>query len=301
MLLAFDAICRHRNITAAARELGLTQPAVSKSLKKLEEIYGHELIVRSSGHLEPTYAGLELLEKTRDLIGICEDIVRNDQASFEPTSETESFTVAAAMLDTEFFVKNLVLDAIDEYPLINVDLLNIPALEAYKYLDNKNIDFYIGYRSETLQKTIEIEKLIDVELTIICSSLSPLYKDGIITKDEFVNTKNINIYKQFHEIVLDEELKRKGLMQKEFKYVPDAETVYKVLRKTDMVYLETKKKAQKIIQKYDDIKILEPKFELPAIPLYLMWHRTHSTSAQHNWLRSYIKGKVDVTSYTNSA
>ena len=37
MLLAFDAVCRHRNITAAARELSLTQPAVSKSLKKLDQ------------------------------------------------------------------------------------------------------------------------------------------------------------------------------------------------------------------------------------------------------------------------
>eukprot|EP01031_Cornospumella_fuschlensis_P016930 gene16930-20700_t len=34
LLLTFDAIYRHQNLSAAAIELGLTQPAVSAALKR---------------------------------------------------------------------------------------------------------------------------------------------------------------------------------------------------------------------------------------------------------------------------
>lgn len=292
MIMAFEAVCRHKNITAAARELGLTQPAVSKSLKKLEEICGEELIIRSLSHIEPSTAGIEMLEKAHELINICEDIARNDKTEYDPLTNNNSFTIATPMVDSTFFFKALVLDTIDHYPLQDIDLVHIPAFEAYKYLESKYLDFYLGYRAENLQKTIEIEKVFEVEFTILCSPHSPLYKKGTITRDEFVNTRNINIYKQFHELVLDEELKRLNLLQKDFKYVPNQAAVYKLLLKTDFILLETKRKAKRIIQEHSDLKILEPEFDLPAIPLYLMWHRTNSTSAPHSWLRSYIKEQV---------
>lgn len=43
----FLTVCRHMNYTKAARELNLTQPAVSQHIRYLENEYGVELFVQN--------------------------------------------------------------------------------------------------------------------------------------------------------------------------------------------------------------------------------------------------------------
>ncbi len=57
----FRAIARHGHLTRAARELGVTQPALSAMLRKLEEELGTELLHRTGRGVELTEAGGEFL------------------------------------------------------------------------------------------------------------------------------------------------------------------------------------------------------------------------------------------------
>jgi len=60
-LFVFRAVARRGAVTAAAAELGLTQPAASQALKNLQEFFGAELMERRDGRLVLTEAG-RLLE-----------------------------------------------------------------------------------------------------------------------------------------------------------------------------------------------------------------------------------------------
>jgi molybdate transport repressor ModE-like protein len=60
-LKAFQAIANNGSVTRAAQLLQVSQPAVSKHLKKLEEDYGVKLVERSAGAAELTDAGSSLL------------------------------------------------------------------------------------------------------------------------------------------------------------------------------------------------------------------------------------------------
>ena len=53
----FLTVCRHMNYTKAARELNLTQPAVSQHIRYLENEYGVELFVQNGKKLGLTAAG----------------------------------------------------------------------------------------------------------------------------------------------------------------------------------------------------------------------------------------------------
>jgi DNA-binding transcriptional LysR family regulator len=57
----FRAIARHGHLTRAARELGVTQPALSAMLRKLEKELGTELLHRTGRGVELTEAGGEFL------------------------------------------------------------------------------------------------------------------------------------------------------------------------------------------------------------------------------------------------
>ena len=59
----FLAVCRHMNFTRAARELSITQPAVSHHIRYLEQVYGAALFRHNGKRLQLTEAG-EILRRT---------------------------------------------------------------------------------------------------------------------------------------------------------------------------------------------------------------------------------------------
>ncbi|MGO4854611.1 LysR family transcriptional regulator [Phaeovulum sp. W22_SRMD_FR3] len=67
LLRSFVTIAQSQSITDAAQRLCLTQPAVSGSLKRLEEQVGYRLIERSSTMFELTDAGRTLLAEAIDI------------------------------------------------------------------------------------------------------------------------------------------------------------------------------------------------------------------------------------------
>ncbi|RTL62205.1 MAG: LysR family transcriptional regulator [Hyphomicrobiales bacterium] len=67
-LVALDSSLRHRSVTLAARELGLTQSAISHRLKKLERFIGTPLLRRTAQGFTPTRAGVSLAEGLTELL-----------------------------------------------------------------------------------------------------------------------------------------------------------------------------------------------------------------------------------------
>lgn len=68
LLLAFEAAARHQSITAAARELSLTQSAVSRQIRALEETLGAELFHRERQTVALTLAGEAYAREIREAL-----------------------------------------------------------------------------------------------------------------------------------------------------------------------------------------------------------------------------------------
>jgi len=74
-LKVFLAVAVSGNMTTAAKELGLTQSAVSQAIRQLEEILGAVLIDRSQRPLAPTAAGMVLQRRAASLVDDAESLV----------------------------------------------------------------------------------------------------------------------------------------------------------------------------------------------------------------------------------
>ena len=58
LLVAFQALMEERSITGAARRMFLSQPAMSRTVDRLQEIFEDELLVRTPNGYEPTHRAL---------------------------------------------------------------------------------------------------------------------------------------------------------------------------------------------------------------------------------------------------
>jgi len=69
LLEAFRAVVDHRSVTAAAGAMGVTQPAVSTQIARLEEAIGFALFERSGGRLRPTPEGMLFYAEATRVLG----------------------------------------------------------------------------------------------------------------------------------------------------------------------------------------------------------------------------------------
>jgi DNA-binding transcriptional LysR family regulator len=92
LLPALSVLLEERNVTRAARRLGLSQSATSRALSRLREQLGDELLVRVGSRMLPTPRALSLLD---ELAAVLEgaDRVLHPPPPFDPTTSDRTFAV----------------------------------------------------------------------------------------------------------------------------------------------------------------------------------------------------------------
>ncbi|MFQ5426244.1 MAG: LysR family transcriptional regulator [Gaiellales bacterium] len=103
-LISFAAVFEHGSVTAAARALDVSQPAVSGRLRSLRALTGRQLYVRRGSTLELTPAGEALLPHARALARAME---RAKQSLAAPTSAELEASVAFSEAAVPFVVPRL--------------------------------------------------------------------------------------------------------------------------------------------------------------------------------------------------
>src|SRR5688500_15011197 len=92
LLLVLDGALRHRKLTRVAKELGLTQPAISHALARLRDILGDPLFMRHAGGMQPTPRALALAEPVARAITLLRDTLRQGQ-QFDPATAGREFRI----------------------------------------------------------------------------------------------------------------------------------------------------------------------------------------------------------------
>ncbi len=76
-LQVLEAVARHGSLTLAARELNVTQPAISIQLRKLEETLGVALTQRAGRGIRLTEAGMETVQHAHRVTQVLDDLQEN--------------------------------------------------------------------------------------------------------------------------------------------------------------------------------------------------------------------------------
>jgi DNA-binding transcriptional LysR family regulator len=92
LLVVFTALAEERNVTRAASRLLLSQPAVSRALQRLREMFHDDLLIRSPSGYEPTPKGKRLLQELSTMLPRLDRLLSGED--FDPRVEEATFRVA---------------------------------------------------------------------------------------------------------------------------------------------------------------------------------------------------------------
>lgn len=91
LLITFDAIYRSRNLTAAGRGLGVSQPAMSHALRKLRSTFNDPLFVRLPGGLQPTPLANEVAPALMEGLTVIRGSL--ERKTFDPAKSSRVFNI----------------------------------------------------------------------------------------------------------------------------------------------------------------------------------------------------------------
>jgi DNA-binding transcriptional LysR family regulator len=92
LLVVFTALAEERNVTRAASRLLLSQPAVSRALQRLREMFHDDLLIRSPSGYEPTPKGKRLLQELSTMLPRLDRLLSGED--FDPKVEEATFRIA---------------------------------------------------------------------------------------------------------------------------------------------------------------------------------------------------------------
>lgn len=119
-LVTFEAAARLKSFTVAARELGVTQAAVSRQIRMLEENFGTTLFRRGHRRVEPTAAGSVLGATLTQCFGTISDAVGLIRQPRGP----DILTVGATIAFSHFWLLPRLSSFRDAYPDINIRIVS---------------------------------------------------------------------------------------------------------------------------------------------------------------------------------
>lgn len=114
----YNRICELGSLSAAARALGISRPMVSRYLEQMEKWAGARLVNRSTRKLTLTAAGEKVLQKTRTLSQISQEI--EDQSVKDLPSGT--LRVACAHFTAMNIIVPVLPDLLQRYPQLRIEL-----------------------------------------------------------------------------------------------------------------------------------------------------------------------------------
>lgn len=144
LLRVFDAVYRHRSVSRAADELGLSQPAASQAVTRLRLLLGNPLFERVHAGVRPTPRAERLAMAVRQALETLE-VAMSEAQSFEPLQARQRFRIHLSDIGEARFLPPLMQALHQRAPHVQLETLPMPMDEIADALDRGTLDIAIGF------------------------------------------------------------------------------------------------------------------------------------------------------------
>lgn len=141
LLVALEVLLHERSVSAAAKKLCRTQPALSGSLARLREHFGDDLLIPVGRNMALTPFAETLIEPVRRLMLHIEQTVTPD-VPFEANESSRVFSIAAADTALDTLLAKAISRVGEEAPNVVLDICGLNADDSE--LSRKTVDLMIG-------------------------------------------------------------------------------------------------------------------------------------------------------------
>ena len=187
----FYTVAKHKHMTKASRELHISQPAISQSIKKLEDQLGGTLFLRSNKGMELTEEGKMFYEYIKGALELINN-AENEFTSFKDLTKGE-IKIGCSTTLTRLVLLNALKDFHLDYPNININITNDLTSNLINDLKIGKLDFVIFNESNIKETNLNLEKIKELKQGFI---YNPEYYDDNVDSFEDLNKVPLILQKE---------------------------------------------------------------------------------------------------------
>ena len=287
LLIAFDVLMRELNITRAAEQMFVTQPAMSHTLQKLRQQLDDPLLVKTPSGMKPTERALALIDPVRALLAETERLIQPPLA-FDAATSQRRFVLAATDY-IEFLLMPELSGLIEKTaPGIDIHVKRTEMSFPVAQLENGSLDIVLGFESVLNPPThLHRQYLFSDSMACVVRQGHPLISKPP-SLEEFVAVPHMLISRTGSNVgIIDQKLAELGMERRIKLIVPHFLSAPLIVAKTDMI-LSLPYRIAEQFTKFAPLAIFPVPLELPDYDLCMIWHPLRDKDPAHQWLRDKI-------------
>ena len=288
LIRVLHTVLTERSVSRAAIRLGMHQPAVSASLKRLRGFAGDPLLVRSGAGMVPTEAGLRMIEPSASILRGAQMLFA-DVRGFDPATARATFRIAASDYLDSLFLPRLVTRIKERAPACQIEIQPLSGVSDYRArLAQGEVDIVIGNWT-TPPDDLHLGALFDDEVVSLVSDQHPAVRRGWdaaawLAADHVAPGQTHPGAKG----VIDEHLDTLGLQRRISTRVAHFSLIPGMVAATLLVLTTGRNYCQRYVGRLP-VTILPCPVPFPRMRYYQLWHARTQASASARWLREQVK------------
>lgn len=284
LLVTLDVVLAEGSVTRAARRLGLSPSAMSRSLARLRDATGDPLLVRAGRGLVPTPRALELRERVGQLVQDAEAVLRPAE---EPdlTQLERTFTLRTSEGFVENFGPELIARVGAEAPRVLLRFVQKTDKDAAA-LREASIDLETGVVEPTTGPELRAQALFRDRMVGAVRERHPLAR-GRVTRTGYLRGRHICVSRDgTRQWPIDNALESLSLERRIVTVVTGFATAIGLARETDLIATVPERHTANL---REGMRTFPLPVATPEFTVSLLWHPRFDADPANRWLRGLIR------------
>jgi DNA-binding transcriptional LysR family regulator len=290
LLYVFEALWRDRSVTLASDQLGVTQAAVSGSLKRLREHYGDKLFTLVGRRMEPTPRATELAPQLLDALTLVRR-ADGEPSRFDPAKARRTFTVRTRDIGEVVCLPGMTTSMGSAAPHVQLRTVLHPRAETLAGLATGRIDLALGFLP-SLEADIHRRILFNETYVCVMRRGHPLARAGL-TPESFLAAEHVLVeYSGSGHTALEKLITESGGRKRIRVRLPQYLAAPHFLLQSDLLWSAPRVLAQQMAV-HLPLEIAPHPMPLPSFEVALYWHDRYHRDAANIWFRDFLAEHVE--------
>lgn len=281
LLLVFEEAMASGKLSAVARRLGLTQPAISHALNRLRDIFSDELFVRTPRGVQPTPRAVALRAPLAEALRLISGAIHPD--SFDPAATERIFRIAAPDLETSLLAPLLAQLSDCRPQFIFRPLIRREAIDA---LQAAEVDLALGYNAERAPGCDSVV-LLEEDYLVVARTGHPVTR-GPLDLDAYARAGHALVAPGGTlSGIVDQALAAQGLSRRIVVAVPYFLAALATVAGSDLIATVPRHLALAHASAFG-LQTLEPPLTIRRFAIRMTWSRRAASDPGIAWLRGAL-------------
>lgn len=185
----FQVVANHLSFTKAAEQLYISQPAISKAIKNLEEEFKTTLFIRRRNSIELTKEGKSFLVYTQKVVALFSEM----EETFTKKNDVfpERINLGASTTISNYIIPKIIAKFNNQFPTTRFNTIGGNTEMIQNMILNEELDFGITEGSNSNPK-LTFKKFIKDEIVLVTNSSNNQLKKGSISLDNLQSLQLIS-------------------------------------------------------------------------------------------------------------